>query len=70
MIEYNYLHGYLLVIQVMISTIAAITHTAFVGKIDATINPAENAIGTLQLLHFLIIITSLYTTQYSLKCYR
>jgi len=43
---------------VKIRTIAAITHTALVGRIDATINPAPNAIGTPQLLHRFMIITS------------
>ena len=53
----------------MIRTIAATTHTAFAGKSDATSSPAENAIGTLQFLHFCMIITSLHTTQTMIKCY-
>ena len=56
-------------IQVTISTIAAITHTALVGRIDATISPAPKAIGTPQLLHRFIIITSLHTTLGVSKCY-
>lgn len=75
-VEYYYLHHnllkspqYLRAIQVTISTIAAITHTAFVGNIDATISPAEKAIGTPQLLHRLMIFTSLHTTRKVKKCY-
>lgn len=76
MIEHYYLHTASLfrryrrrVMQVMIRTIAAITHTAFVGRIDATINPAEKAIGVEQLLHLLMIITSVHSTPRSKKCY-
>lgn len=43
--------------QVKIRTRAAITHTALVGRIAATISPAPNAIGVIQDLHLLIIIT-------------
>lgn len=39
------------------STIAAITHTAFVGRIDATISPAAKDIDTVHRLHRLIFIT-------------
>ena len=53
----------------MIKTIAAIMHTAFAGNSDATSNPAENAIGTLQPLHLCMIITSLHITQVTIKCY-
>ena len=63
MIEYDYLHHWI------ISTIAAITHTALAGNSDATSNPAENAIGTLQPLHLCMIITSLHITQVTIKCY-
>ena len=56
-------------IQVKIRTSAAITHTALVGSSDATNSPAENAIGIEQLLHRLMILTSLYLTQISKKCY-
>lgn len=41
----------------MIRTIAAITHTALVGRIAAVISPAPNAIGAIQDLHLLIFIT-------------
>ena len=80
MIEHYYLHHCLLIklrhiryrcaIQVTIRTTAAITHTAFAGKSAAVSNPAAKAIGTLQLLHLLMIITSLYTTPRLQKCYR
>ncbi len=40
-----------------IKTSAAITHTALVGRMDATISPAPNAIGVIQDLHLLILIT-------------
>ena len=43
--------------QVKIRTRAAITHTAFVGRIAAVISPAPNAIGARHDLHLLIIIT-------------
>lgn len=43
--------------QVKIKTSAAITHTAFAGRIAAAISPAPNAIGVIQDLHLLIIIT-------------
>ena len=43
--------------QVNINTRAAITHTAFVGRIAAVIRPAPNAIGVIQDLHLLIVIT-------------
>lgn len=43
--------------QVMMRTSAAITQTAFVGRHAATISPAPNAIGPIQDLHFLILIT-------------
>lgn len=43
--------------QVKMRTSAAITHTAFVGRIAAVIKPAPKAIGTAQDLHFLIFIT-------------
>ena len=56
MIEHYYLHhcllhsrGYRRAIQVMISTIAATTHTAFVGRSDAASSPAANAIDAVQL---------------------
>ena len=42
--------------QVTMRTSAAMTHTAFVGRIAATIKPAPNAIGAAQDLHFLIFI--------------
>lgn len=41
----------------MMSTRAAITHTALVGRIAAVINPAPKAIGAKQDLHLLIFIT-------------
>ena len=78
MIEHYYLHHCLLncrgdhsrrAIQVTISTIAAITHTALVGSSDATSSPAEKAIGKLQLLHCLMIITSFHLTQIIAECY-
>lgn len=43
--------------QVKMRTIAAITHTAFVGRIAAVISPAPNAIGAIQDLHLLMFIT-------------
>lgn len=59
-IQHYYFHRYLLtLIQVMISTTAAITHTALVGRTEATISPAENVIAPLQRLHRFMIITSL-----------
>lgn len=79
MIEYDYLHHCLLMtaplsyrrraIQVIIRTTAAMIQTAFAGNSDATSNPAENAIGTLQPLHLCMIITSLHITQVTIKCY-
>ena len=63
--------AYLLILrQVMMSTSAAITHTAFVGRTAAVINPAPNAITVVQLLHRLITITSVYTTPDSVECER
>ena len=59
-------------IQVMIRTIAAITHTHFVGSTDATIRPAENDMGRAQFLRHLIrfmILTSLHNTLIAEKCY-
>ena len=41
--------------QVMMSAIAAITHTAFVGRTAAVINPAPKAIAVEQLLHRLML---------------
>lgn len=35
-------------------TIAAVTHTAFGGRIAAAISPAPKHIGAVQLLHLLI----------------
>ena len=43
--------------QVKMRTTAAITHTAFVGRIAAVISPAPNAIGAIQDLHLLMFIT-------------
>ena len=58
MIQNDYLHSYLLIeTQVMMRTSAAITHTALVGRIEATINPAPKAIGAAQLLQRFIDIT-------------
>lgn len=71
MIQHNYLHRYLLVTQVMMSTIAAITHTALVGRIEAVRSPSPKAIAAEQLfLRHLMIITSVYTTPNKRKCYR
>lgn len=58
MVEHYYLHSYLLELrQVMMSTIAAITHTAFAGSIAAVSRPAENATAAVQRLRHFIIIT-------------
>lgn len=58
MIQHNYLHRCLLVKQVMMSTIAAITHTAFVGSIEAVRSPSPKEIAVAQLfLRHLIFIT-------------
>ena len=58
MIQYNNLHSYLLDRQVIISTSAAITHTAFAGSTDATSIPAPKDIATVQFfLRHLINIT-------------
>lgn len=58
MIENHYLHSYLLTLrQVQMSTQAATTHTALVGRIEAAISPAPKAIAVAQLLHRLIFIT-------------
>lgn len=57
--QHNNFHGYLLHDKhVMMSTSAAITHTALVGSIDATISPAPNASGIRHDLHMVILITS------------
>ena len=64
MIENHYLHSYLLTLrQVQMSTHAATTHTAFVGRIEATRSPAPKVIAAVQLLHLLIFITL-----YILRC--
>lgn len=58
MIKNYYLHTYLLSLrQVMIRTRAAMTHTALVGSIAATMSPDPKAMGPRQLLHLLIVIT-------------
>lgn len=51
--------------QVKMRTSAAITHTAFVGRIAAVISPAPNATGAIQDLHLLMFITL-----YILRCRR
>ncbi len=60
MIQNNYLHSYLLFTQVMMSTTAAITHTAFVGRMEAVSSPSPNDIAVAQLFFRHLIFITLY----------
>ena len=58
MVKNYYLHSYLLMLrQVIMSTTAAIIHTAFAGSTAAVNSPAAKAIEAVQRLHRLIYIT-------------
>ena len=60
MIQNDDFHSYLLDTQVKMSTIAAITQTAFVGNIDAVSSPIPKAIAVVQLFLRHLIYLTLY----------
>ena len=60
MIQNYYLHHYLLFTQVMMSTTAAITHTALVGRTEAVSSPSPKVIAVLQLFFRHLMIITLY----------